>query len=235
MDKKSKVLSRKISKKLNNHYFGIILILIISGITLGIITKHGYLLKFDLAISHFIQAHQPLWFVRIMQVISLVEFGQLFIVLPLFFYFLKKDKKIPAIFILVAGLSWFLMRTLKILFSIPCPTCKQVQVLFLFHNLAQVLRNIHPNSFFTRGVCFPSGHVFDYTVLWGTIYTLAGQITDNKKFQKIIKILAIFLITSVGLSRISLGAHFATDVVAGYLFGFAWLLILKYIYFSIKI
>ncbi len=77
---------------------------------------------------------------------------------------------------------------------------------------------------------FPSGHVVHYVVFFG--FLLAVMLVNKKipLFWRIfISILSAFLIFTISLSRIYLGAHWATDVLSGYLFGFVYLgIILKF-------
>lgn len=61
------------------------------------------------------------------------------------------------------------------------------------------------------GFGFPSGHSMNSTAIWGT---LAASL--RKTWFWIVAILLIFLI---GLSRLYLGMHFPTDVLAGWFFG----------------
>ena len=96
---------------------------------------------------------------------------------------------------------------LKTLFNVPCPTPQEVLTILPFHGLINL-----------TSVCYPSGHVFDYVSLWGMIYYVTKQ--------KWVKYLALFLITTIGVARLMLGAHLLTDVIGGYLFGFAWLFFL---------
>jgi undecaprenyl-diphosphatase len=77
---------------------------------------------------------------------------------------------------------------------------------------------------------FPSGHVVHYVVFFGFILTV---MIVNKKiplFWRIfIGIFCTFLIFTISISRIYLGAHWATDVMGGYLYGFVYLgIILKF-------
>jgi len=77
---------------------------------------------------------------------------------------------------------------------------------------------------------FPSGHVVHYVVFFG--FLLAVMFVNKKipSFWRIsIGIFSAFLISTISISRIYLGAHWATDVIGGYLFGFAYLgIILKF-------
>jgi membrane-associated phospholipid phosphatase len=73
------------------------------------------------------------------------------------------------------------------------------------------------------GYSFPSGHTMMATVLYGV---LAAYFFSNLKDwgQRIIIItLATLVIALVGFSRIYLGAHYLSDVLAAFAEGLAWL------------
>lgn len=68
---------------------------------------------------------------------------------------------------------------------------------------------------------FPSGHALGAMVLYGfSAYLLAQWFQPQKR---LIYGVAALLIGSIGFSRIYLGVHWPTDVVAGYSIGFLWL------------
>lgn len=68
---------------------------------------------------------------------------------------------------------------------------------------------------------FPSGHALGSMVLYGfSAYLLAHWFQPQKR---LIYGVAVVLIGSIGFSRIYLGVHWPTDVVAGYSIGFLWL------------
>ena len=68
---------------------------------------------------------------------------------------------------------------------------------------------------------FPSGHAMGSLVLYGFLtYLLA---TYYPKLSKVIYSLAVILIAAIGLSRLYLGVHWPTDIIAGYGVGFLWL------------
>lgn len=70
---------------------------------------------------------------------------------------------------------------------------------------------------------FPSGHALGSLVLYGLLaYLLA---TNYPKTAKLIYIFAVFLISVIGISRLYLGVHWPTDILAGYGVGFLWLMI----------
>jgi len=69
---------------------------------------------------------------------------------------------------------------------------------------------------------FPSGHALLSFCFYGV---LAGLLTDRIKplvFRILAWAVAAILIISIGLSRIYLGVHYPTDVIAGYLVAAVW-------------
>lgn len=69
---------------------------------------------------------------------------------------------------------------------------------------------------------YPSGHALGSMVLYGFIaYLLASH---YPKFAKIIYIFALILIGTIGLSRLYLGVHWPTDIIAGYGVGYLWVI-----------
>ena len=70
---------------------------------------------------------------------------------------------------------------------------------------------------------YPSGHALGSMVIYGFLAYLLSS--HYPKFSKIIYIFAAILIGSIGLSRLYLGVHWPTDVIAGYGVGYLWLML----------
>ncbi|WP_411676547.1 phosphatase PAP2 family protein [Caproicibacter sp.] len=75
------------------------------------------------------------------------------------------------------------------------------------------------------GYSFPSGHSMIGAAFYGYLIYLC-VIFLKKPWKQLFSVLFMILILFIGLSRIYLGVHYASDVVGGFLAGFAWLAIL---------
>jgi membrane-associated phospholipid phosphatase len=69
---------------------------------------------------------------------------------------------------------------------------------------------------------YPSGHALGSTILYGFLaYVLA---TRYPQLAFLIYAGAVLLISAIGLSRLYLGVHWPTDIIAGYSIGFLWVM-----------
>jgi membrane-associated phospholipid phosphatase len=73
------------------------------------------------------------------------------------------------------------------------------------------------------GYSFASGHTIGATLLYGQLALFLLPMIKSKSRQRLIIAVAAGLITLVGFSRIALGAHYLTDVLAAMFFGIIWL------------
>lgn len=76
----------------------------------------------------------------------------------------------------------------------------------------------------SAGNSFPSGHVMFYTVFFGFLFFLAWTRMGRGLMRGVALALSGALVLLVGPSRIYLGAHWFSDVIAAYLIGFVFLL-----------
>ncbi len=73
-----------------------------------------------------------------------------------------------------------------------------------------------------KSMSFPSGHAMMSSIVYLTQGALLAKVQSNKNLKVYILITAVFLVFLIGMSRIYLGVHYPTDVLAGWSVGLAW-------------
>ena len=115
---------------------------------------------------------------------------------------------LAALFILLASLtSVFICEALKLFVASPRPS-------------ADLVRVVDPQQSYG----FPSSTAFLAVVLLGMLGYLIWR---PGRYSAVVACAVLpLLVLLIGLSRVYIGEHWATDVVGGWLFGGAWLLVL---------
>lgn len=94
--------------------------------------------------------------------------------------------------------------------------------------LKRILQRPRPEEFRIineRGYSFPSGHSMVSMAFYGFLIYLIYKNVKNKYLKwSLITILGV-LIISIGISRIYLGVHYTSDVLAGFLIAISYLII----------
>ena len=73
------------------------------------------------------------------------------------------------------------------------------------------------------GYSFASGHTIGATLLYGQLLLFILPVLKARHWRVLSISTAAFLVAAVGFTRIALGAHFLTDVLAAIVFGVVWL------------
>lgn len=79
-----------------------------------------------------------------------------------------------------------------------------------------------PNSY-----SFPSGHALFALCFYCTLAALLAARVRSRAVRVTIWTVAVALIAAIGLSRIYLGVHYPSDVIAGYAVALVWVLAVK--------
>jgi membrane-associated phospholipid phosphatase len=70
---------------------------------------------------------------------------------------------------------------------------------------------------------FPSGHAMGVFIGYGTVAYLVGRLSPTRRLRHVTWFIASVTIVAIGVSRMYLGVHYPSDVIAGFLAGLAWL------------
>jgi len=81
-----------------------------------------------------------------------------------------------------------------------------------------------PHLVDVSGYSFPSGHATSSAVVYLTLAALAGQVTADRAARRYLLAVAVLLVGAIGCSRVYLGVHWPSDVLAGWSFGTLWAL-----------
>jgi membrane-associated phospholipid phosphatase len=118
-----------------------------------------------------------------------------------------------ALFLLATPIPGYLTATIKVLIARPRPTIEDVRV------ASQLL-----------DFSYPSGHVVGYVSLYGFLFFLTYVLFKRSRWRTAALVVLGLPVALVGLSRIYLGHHWASDVLGGYALGAAYLLLLVEVY-----
>lgn len=193
---------------------------LLSGIVMiSVIARKTQLFPGDITITRELQRRQNPVVRRVFYGISEIGFPKWSIPLTIgsagIFWALRF--RVEAIFVLLTSTASILNGLVKGLIKRPRPTSE----------LVTVVRVINEPS-------FPSGHVMYYVNFYGLlIYLLATNWRSGKLRNTLI---AVFtgLISTIGPSRVYLGAHWPSDVMAGYVYGGLWFSGLMALYLRVK-
>ena len=129
---------------------------------------------------------------------------------------------IPANLALVA---WFLFIKKHRWYSISVPVVALSSLLLMF--FLKIIfhrdRPLSPLLQAAQGYSFPSGHATMSITFYGLIIFLVWQNIKNVLLKWILTILLVLLIIFIGISRVYLRVHYASDVLAGFCIGLMWL------------
>jgi len=114
---------------------------------------------------------------------------------------------------------------------------KKTALLFCINLVIMALLNLIFKNIFSRtrpeminiitesGYSFPSGHSSIAVACYGYLIYILNRIIKNKNIKCVYTIILSILILLIGLSRIYLGVHYASDVLAAFLLSISYLIV----------
>lgn len=127
--------------------------------------------------------------------------------------------------IIIAILCAIFIKNKKIAFAIPINLVLSTILNLVLKNIVERPRPIGYRLIDETGYSFPSGHSMISASFYGLIIYFIWKNVKNTKLKYISCILLSLLILLIGISRIYLGVHYASDVIGGFTISIAYLII----------
>ncbi len=81
---------------------------------------------------------------------------------------------------------------------------------------------------------FPSGHATMSAAVYFSLAVLISSFNRQKSITNFAYVSSAVLVSVIGFSRLYLGVHYPTDVIAGWITGIAWVILFYYILPAVK-
>lgn len=177
----------------------------------------------DAAITLRLQKRNHPWFDRLMNVVSWPGFPPQSRILPpgIAAALWLRGMRLEAIFQLAAWGTGGVSSVFKRIMKRKRPSAENTGIRVVVANIG--------------GSSFPSGHVIIYMGVYGFLAFLANTWIRPKVIRRTVVGLLTSMLSLVGMSRVYLGHHWFTDVVASYLLGTTWLVAMTAVYRRVKL
>jgi len=141
------------------------------------------------------------------------------------------------IFVLTAIIAAFLLyrKKLKHLFVLILSVVAGEGIIWTIKNLVERARPDVVNALvYESSYSFPSGHAFISLSFYALIMYFVYKSSESKTIKTITVIASLLIVFLIGVSRVYLGVHWISDVVAGSFLGICWVFLMIFIFKSIK-
>jgi undecaprenyl-diphosphatase len=126
---------------------------------------------------------------------------------------------------------WFVVRRWKREAILLAVTMVGASLLNITLKLA--FKRVRPEPFFNltapKSFSFPSGHSLASFCFFGALAVILNARVRSRRLRLVIAITAGVLVFLIGLSRIYLGVHYPTDVIAGFCSALIWIGAVKFV------
>ncbi len=164
-------------------------------------------ISFDVTIIHWVYSFRSPQMTEIMKGITFFG-GDIFLTTAIIYVILllvRTHKKDAFIFSFILAFGTGLNILLKSIFQRPRPSFSPL---------------IHESSY-----SFPSGHAMNSFVFYTCLSFFIFRRIRNRRWGMVLIILSAVAIVLIGLSRVYLGVHYPSDIIAGYAAGLLWFVI----------
>jgi membrane-associated phospholipid phosphatase len=185
------------------------------GVLVVLASRTNYF-SIDLSVTQAIQTINAAWFTNFMWSVSYIGYApQMFILvaavgLLLFGIGLRWEAVVA---VAAAAGSTGLGQLIKLVVHRPRPGA----------NMVNVIQQLNSYS-------FPSGHVLVYVAFFGFLIFLGYTLLKHSLARTALLVILGSQVALIGISRIYVGDHWASDVIGAYLLGSLWLVLSVFIY-----
>jgi undecaprenyl-diphosphatase len=125
------------------------------------------------------------------------------ILVVLGFLLLQRKIRVAGVMMVALGGGMLLSPALKLGFDRPRP-------------------DLVPHEVLVYSASFPSGHALHAAVVYLTLGALLARVQPHRRLKGYVLSVSVVLMVLVGITRVYLGVHWPTDVLAGWAAGAAW-------------
>ncbi|MDM5229607.1 phosphatase PAP2 family protein [Cytobacillus sp. NJ13] len=171
--------------------------------------KENELIRFDETVIEYVQAFISPRLTEFMNVVTFlgsVKWLAFAVLMAAVLLFVFKKRSLALFMVLSSGLGALFNLLLKWIFKRERPDIRPLIE--------------------EQGFSFPSGHSMGSFIFYGSLAYMIIHLAKRKRWKAAWTVLLGCFIIMIGLSRIYLGVHFPSDVIAGFAAGGAWLTIM---------
>jgi undecaprenyl-diphosphatase len=104
--------------------------------------------------------------------------------------------------------------------------------------LKLAFKRARPEPFFNLSLpetySFPSGHSLTSAVFFGALAAILTARIKSRRVRAVIWIVSTLMFLTIGFSRIYLGVHHTTDVIAGFVAALIWILVVRFVEIQLR-
>ena len=131
---------------------------------------------------------------------------------------------LTTVLVLVTAFLHLERRHTRAHFVVVTVTLGYVISMFLKRAVERPRPDIVPHLSHVNSLSFPSGHSMMSAVVYLTLGLMLSEIASSRSVKCFLVITPLTIAAAVGVSRVLMGVHYPTDVVAGWSAGLSWTL-----------
>lgn len=160
--------------------------------------------QFDIQFSQAVYAIRTPELTSIMMFITFLgsKFSMVLVSLTTIVFLVRRHRKEAVLFSLTLIIGTILNAGLKMMIQRPRPELAPLIV--------------------ERSYSFPSGHAMNSFIFFALAAFFSYHFFRNRNITIFVTLFSAVMVLLIGFSRIYLGVHYVTDVIAGYIAGFWW-------------